>query len=92
MNFKITLVDEAKQFYKLYSIWFFAILGLMPDLYNLAVANQLVDGGSAPAFLARIINVVAFTGAAMRLVKQKVVAEQAAKEAEVVAPADQLQK
>lgn len=90
MNFKITLVDEAKQFYKLYSIWFFAILGLMPDLYNLAVDNHLVDGGNAPAFLARVINIVAFAGAAMRLVKQKVVAEQVAQEA--AAPADPPQK
>lgn len=74
---KIELVDEAKKWYAMYSIWFFAILGLAPDLFNLAVENHLIESGSAPALLARMINIVAFVGAASRLVKQKVLTAEA---------------
>lgn len=77
---KFTLVDEWRKAYAMYSVWFFAILGMLPDLYNLAVDNHLLDGGNAPAFLARAINLVAFAGAASRLVKQKVVTAEAEKQ------------
>lgn len=77
-QFEIGLIDDAKKFYKLYSIWFFALLGLAPDLYNLAVSYHMLDGATAPALLSRIINVVAFVGAAARLVQQKVTTEEAA--------------
>lgn len=77
ISIEVELVDEAKKFYKLYSIWFFALIGLLPDLYNLAVQDNLITGGIAPALLVRMINIVAFVGAASRLVKQKVAAEEA---------------
>ncbi len=80
---KLTFVDEVRVWYKMYSVWFFAILGILPDLYNLAVDNHLLDGGNAPAFLARAINVIAFAGAASRLVKQAVVSKEAEKQASI---------
>lgn len=75
---QVQLIAEWKHFYKLYSIWFFAIIFLMPDLYNLAIQNHLFEGDHAPALFSRLINLVAFAGAAMRLVQQKVVTDQAA--------------
>lgn len=67
----LELVDGWKQFYKMYSMWGYAILGASPDLYNLAVSSNLISGADAPALLVRIINLIAFFGAASRIVKQK---------------------
>jgi hypothetical protein len=68
---KFELIDEWKSFWRMYSVWAFVILGVTPDLYNLAVQYHMVDGGNAPAALAGMINTLAFAGAALRLVKQK---------------------
>lgn len=69
------LVTGWHKFYKMYSIWFFALLGSAPDLYNLAISSGVIDAGSAPALLTRIINIIAFVGAASRLLKQKKLTE-----------------
>lgn len=68
---KIELVKEANKWYAMYSIWAFVLLGALPDIYNLAVQFNLLTGDSAPAFLARAVNLIAFLGAVGRLVKQK---------------------
>ncbi len=68
---KFQLIDDAKQWYTLYSMWVFVLIGLAPDIYNLAVQYNLVTGDNAPAALARMINMLAFAGAVARLVKQK---------------------
>lgn len=76
------LIDEAKQFYKLYSVWFFAFIAVIPDLFNLAIAHGILTGEDAPAQLSYTIKLIAFLGAAARLVKQTALAKQAAAEAE----------
>lgn len=68
---KFSLIDDWKKAYKLYSLWFFAIIGLVPDLFNLAVQYEIVSSTSAPAILSHAIKLIAFFGAASRLVKQK---------------------
>lgn len=77
---KLTFVDEIRVWYRMYSVWFFAILGLLPDLYNLAVQSNLLTGEAAPVVLARAMNFIAFLGAASRLVQQKVVAQEKEKQ------------
>lgn len=67
----LELVQEWRQFYSMYSVWFFAAVGSAPDLYNLALSSGLLTGATAPPELARLINVISFIGAASRLVKQK---------------------
>lgn len=74
---KLQLVDEAKQWYAMYSIWAFALLGVAPELFNLAVEFGMISGEQAPVILARIIQTVAFFGAASRLIKQKAIELQA---------------
>jgi hypothetical protein len=74
MKFELELIDGWKKFYSMYSIWFFAALGSLPDLFNLAIQNGLITSASAPELLTRAINLVAFVGAASRLVKQKALA------------------
>lgn len=68
---KFKLIDEWKSALTMYSMWFFAAVGIAPDLYNLAIQYGLLTGDAAPAKLAYIINVIAFTGAASRLIKQQ---------------------
>lgn len=67
----LELVAEWRKFYTMYSVWFFAIVGAAPDLYNLALQSGLLTGASAPPLLTRVIAIVSFVGAASRLIKQK---------------------
>jgi hypothetical protein len=67
---KFQLIEGYQKFYAMWSMWAFAIVGAAPDLYNLAVQYNLLEGDSAPAQLARIINTIAFLGAASRMIKQ----------------------
>lgn len=68
---KLELIANWNKAYKLYSMWFFVILGLAPDIFNMAVQMGVIDSTGAPAILTRIINTIAFLGAVTRLVKQK---------------------
>jgi hypothetical protein len=68
---KFELIDDWKQAYSFYSMWAFILLGMAPDIFNLAVQYGVIDSAAAPAVFARIINTVAFVGALTRMVKQK---------------------
>lgn len=75
-------VDNWKKFYKMYSFWFFVLVGAAPDLYALATSMGVLQGQDVPEALTRIINTLAFMGAASRLVQQKSVQVRAEQEAE----------
>lgn len=68
---KFEFIDDWKKAYTLYSMWFFVLLGMAPDIFNLAVSMNVIDSASAPAILSRLINLIAFLGAVTRLLKQK---------------------
>lgn len=68
---QIQLIEEWKKAYKFYSIWFFVIIGALPELFNLAVQSGLVDSEAAPQALSRLISLIAFAGAASRMIRQK---------------------
>lgn len=68
---KVQLIDSWQSAWKMFSIWFFVILGALPELFNLAVASGLIDATTAPKALSYTISLVAFAGAASRLIKQK---------------------
>lgn len=68
---KFELIENWKKAYSFYSMWFFVLLGMAPDIFNLAVSMGVIDSTSAPAILTRLINIVAFLGALTRLLKQK---------------------
>jgi len=76
MNFKIELIDEARKWYRLYSVWFFVVLGALPDIYNAVVAAGLLEGifpaeSKVPALFSRLVNLIALAGLISRMVKQK---------------------
>lgn len=80
---KIQLVDGARAWYRMYSVWFFAAAGMVPEIWNLVVQSGLITQDQSPAALNRIIQLVAVGGAIFRLVQQKVVAAEAAKDVAV---------
>lgn len=67
----LRLIVGWRRFYAMYSMWAFAAVGTAPDLYNLAVSTGMLDGQSAPVMLTRLINTIAFIGAASKLIEQK---------------------
>ena len=69
---KIQMVDGYKKFYAMWSMWAFALLGLAPQLFNMAIEFNILTSEQAPELLARAINYIAFFGAVSRLVKQQV--------------------
>ena len=68
---KFELVDDLHKWYKMGSIWFFALLALAPQIYDLATQYHLVSGGDLPGFFVHAVNIVGFVGAITRLIKQK---------------------
>lgn len=68
---KIQLIENWQQFYRLYSIWFFAFIAILPDVFNLAVSYGLLESENAPESLSYSLKVVAFLGALARLIKQQ---------------------
>jgi hypothetical protein len=75
---KFELITDWKQAYSFYSMWAFALLGMAPEIFNLAVQYGMVESTAAPALLATVIKTVAFVGALTRMVKQKQVEIEAA--------------
>jgi hypothetical protein len=63
-------VENWKESYKWLSMYAFVIIGLLPDIFNLAITTGVLEAESAPATLNYTIKVVAFLGAVGRLVKQ----------------------
>lgn len=66
-------VDNWKNFYKMLSMWFFLAVAAAPELYSLAIVMDILQGDSTPEALNRIIKLIAFAGAASRLIQQKAV-------------------
>lgn len=67
----LELVEDAHQGYKFASMWFFVALMAAPDLYNLAVSNNLITAAVTPPVITHAINLLAFMGAASRLIQSK---------------------
>lgn len=76
MKFRLDLLDDYlidgwNKAYKMYSTWFFIIIGALPDIYNQAIASQVIQADAVPVVFSRIINMIAFAGLTSRLLKQK---------------------
>lgn len=69
------LVADWRKSYKFLSIWFFLILGLSPQLFQLAAEFGLLKAENVPAAFAQMVNWIAFLGAAMRIIDQAAIAK-----------------
>jgi len=65
-------ITEWNKFYKLYSVWFFAIIAILPEIHALALEYSIMNGDAIDGNLNNAIKTLAFLGAASRLIKQKV--------------------
>ncbi len=72
---KIELVDDWKQAYKYFSVWFFTILGALPQIYQVLASYGVISSETAPTALINTISVIAALGAIARVLKQNVDAE-----------------
>lgn len=69
------LTENWKKSWKFISLWVLLIIGLSPELYNLAIQYKIVEPGSIPTFFNDLIKTLAFLGAAGRLLNQKAIAQ-----------------
>ncbi len=69
------LVNNWREAPKWFSTWFFVLIALSPELYDLAVQYHILESGGLPAIFQKLINWVGFLGAVSRLADQKAIWE-----------------
>lgn len=67
---KLQLVADAGKWWKMYSIWAFAFIAVLPDIWNLVVSSGLLEDTQVGQKLNAIIKIATIIGAAVRLIKQ----------------------
>lgn len=80
-KFKLELIAEWKQAWRMYSVWAMVIMGMLPDIYNELVASGIFEGTEVDHLFGRIAKLVALIGVMTRVLKQaklQVAAAQAA--------------
>lgn len=65
------LVDDWVSAWKFASVWMFVLIGCAPELYNLSIQYNLVEAGAVPELFSKAVSMMAFVGAASRVVRQK---------------------
>ena len=65
------LVENWRSAPKWLSMWIMLLVGLAPQLYDLAVQFQMLDGGTPlPTVFTKALHLIGFAGAVFRLVDQ----------------------
>ena len=67
--FKIKLIENWNKWYKIWSVWFFILIGVAPDLYNAISSMGWLE--EAPKAFVWTIRILASIGFASRLIKQQ---------------------
>jgi hypothetical protein len=67
---KFQLIAEWKSFYKMYSVWFMVILGMLPEIHNALIASGLFEGTEIGELFSTLTKAVAFFGVMSRLIQQ----------------------
>ena len=71
-SLKIELVDGWTKWYKFWSIRFYAIIAILPDIWNLLDSSGILHGTEVSEQFSLMVKLIALAGAVSRLVKQKV--------------------
>lgn len=69
------LVEDWRKAPKWLSVWVLLLIGLAPDLFNLAVQYKLISAGSVPGIFEKALNLAAFIGIAVRMIDQAAIAK-----------------
>lgn len=66
------LVENWRQAWKFYTIWFYALLAALPEIVALAAQHGIIDPaqGDVPSLVTKLIQWIAFAGAMSRIIKQ----------------------
>lgn len=70
-KFELVLIEDWRKCWKLYSVWFFAILMAAPELYNAAISAGLLSQEQVPGLFSKLMSLVSFLGLVSRVVAQK---------------------
>lgn len=69
-NFRLGLIDDARRFYRLASVWVFFVIGSLPDIYNGIAAMGWVE--QVPDTFKWVLRIAASIGIAVRVLKQRI--------------------
>lgn len=72
MKLKVSIVENWREFWKWHSLYVFAFIAMMPDIWNLIVASGLLHDTPIGQNLDLALKFVALFGAILRLVKTQV--------------------
>lgn len=72
-------IPEAKQAWKMLSVWAFIAIGVVPDAWAAVQAAGLATAESVPEDFRWVLRALAILGIYLRLVKQQAVAQAAPK-------------
>lgn len=67
---KFELIDDIEKAWKLYSVWFFVILGFLPQMWDQAVASGLLDSPLIPGQFKALVGTISSIALIARLIKQ----------------------
>lgn len=67
----IELIEGWQKAYRLYSVWFFVLLGSLGDIVNALNAAGIVFDEKVPSSVANLLNLIAAIGIVARVVRQK---------------------
>lgn len=70
MSDRQILVSDWRQVWRYWSTWAFALLALMPDLYQALVAAGLLGDGTMPDTAAWMVRGLAIAGIVSRFINQ----------------------
>lgn len=68
---EVVLIEDWRKAWKMYSVWFFALLMAFPELYNAAISSGLIAQAEVPPLFSKLVTLISFMGMASRLVGQK---------------------
>lgn len=72
LKVNVKLIENWKQFWKIGSIYMFAFIAVLPDIWNLIIASDLMTDAVVGEKLNLTIKVVSLVGAIVRLTKTQV--------------------
>ena len=68
---KLRLIDDWKKFLKLYTVWFFILLGALPQMWDSVVQSGLLDTPLIPPQFKALVGTISALGIVARLIKQQ---------------------
>jgi len=69
---KLTLIDDWKKSYKLYTMWILSFIAVLPQIWNELTIAGVINSSALPKEFAAVITTLGVIGMTLRIVKQNV--------------------